>query len=200
MTDHQNEQEIQDRGYEPVARVTPDMITAAIVGADYNVLPGTQITVCTITLRNGTKVLGYNYGAIDPACQDWAQGRQAAYDMAREKIWELEGYALRSYLHAMKGPRTSYSTESLLEAIDAKAGKVELIPIQAIGLQPIDTAPTDGTVFLGYRERDGRWGECYRVQRDDCEMWSFGGTCAAEEVYHGFRPTLWMPLPAKSPA
>ena len=81
-------------------RVTPDMITAAIVGADFHVLPGTQITVCTLTLRNGTKVLGYNYGAIDPARQDWKQGRQAAYDMAREKIWELEGYALRERLAA----------------------------------------------------------------------------------------------------
>lgn len=172
MTSHQIEQEIQARGYEPVARVTPDMITAAIVGADYIVLPGTQITVCTITLRNGTKVLGYNYGAIDPACQDWAQGRQAAYDMAREKIWELEGYALR-------------------ERLAARA---------CTGLQPIDSAPTDGTVFLGYREQDERWGECYRVQRDDCEMWSFGGTSAAEEEFPGFRPTHWMPLPANSPA
>ena len=75
-----------------------DMITAAVVSSDFHVLPGTQITVCTITLRNGTKVLGYNYGAIDPARQDWKQGRQAAYDKAREKVWELEGYALRERL------------------------------------------------------------------------------------------------------
>ena len=40
MDDQQIEQEIQARGYEPVVRVTHDMITAAIVGADYNVLPG----------------------------------------------------------------------------------------------------------------------------------------------------------------
>lgn len=76
-------------------RVTQDMITAAIMHVDYLTLPDTQITVCAITLRNGAKVLGYNYGAIDPARQSWEQGRQAAYDMAREKIWELEGYALR---------------------------------------------------------------------------------------------------------
>lgn len=87
-------------GYRPVdgrtaLQVTPDMITAAIVSSDFHVLPGTQITVCVITLRNGAKVLGYNYGAIDPMRQDWQQGRQAAYDMAREKVWELEGYALR---------------------------------------------------------------------------------------------------------
>lgn len=76
-------------------RVTPEMITAAIASSDFHILPGTQITVCVISLRNGTKVLGYNYGAIDPAAQDWQRGRQAAYDMAREKVWELEGYAMR---------------------------------------------------------------------------------------------------------
>lgn len=81
-------------------RVTEDMITAAIMHVDYLTLPDTQITVCAITLRNGAKVLGHNYGAIDPARQNWEQGRQAAYDMAREKIWELEGYALRERLAA----------------------------------------------------------------------------------------------------
>ena len=98
MNDKTIEQEIQAKGDSPAIRVTPDMITAAIVSSDFHVLPDTQITVCTITLRNGTKVLGYNYGAIDPARQDWQQGRQAAYDMAREKVWELEGYALRERL------------------------------------------------------------------------------------------------------
>lgn len=81
-------------------RVTQDMVTAAIMHVDYLTLPDTQITVCAITLRNGAKVLGHNYGAIDPARQNWEQGRQAAYDMAREKIWELEGYALRERLAA----------------------------------------------------------------------------------------------------
>ena len=66
-------------------------------------------------------------------------------------------------------------------------------------LQPIDTAPTDGTVFLGYR--NGQWGECYRVQRDDCEMWSFRGGSADVESSPNLKPTHWMPLPAgKSPA
>ncbi len=71
---------------------------------------------------------------------------------------------------------------------------------RSVCLQPIETAPTDGTVFLGYRQRDGRWGECFRIQRDDCEMWSFGGGCAADEEFPDFKPTHWMPLPAETPA
>jgi hypothetical protein len=130
--------------------VTPDMITAAIVAADYHVLPGTQITVCTLTLRNGTKVLGYNYGAIDTARQDWKQGRQAAYDMAREKIWELEGYALRERLAApvvsasfllnatpeqeadlLEKLRKAPSSGIFLTALDPDAGKAVAALLQA---------------------------------------------------------------------
>lgn len=60
--------------------------------------------------------------------------------------------------------------------------------------QPIETAPKDGTDFLGYR--DGDIGICYRVLRDDCEMWCFGGKSAAVEYFPKFRPTHWMPLPS----
>lgn len=58
---------------------------------------------------------------------------------------------------------------------------------------PIETAPRDGTVFLGYRR--GRYAECCRVQRDDGEMWQFGGESGFHEHWPHIRPTHWMPLP-----
>lgn len=61
------------------------------------------------------------------------------------------------------------------------------------GWQPIDTAPMDGTVILGYRS--GKMREAYRVQRDDCEMWVFGGASAAVKHLPSIKPTHWMPLP-----
>ncbi len=150
MNDQTIEQEIQAKGDSPAIRVTPDMIAAAIVSSDFHVLPDTQITVCTITLRNGTKVLGYNYGAIDPARQDWQQGRQAAYDMAREKVWELEGYALRERLAApvvsasfllndtpeqeadlLEKLRKAPSSGIFLTALDSDAGKAVAALLQA---------------------------------------------------------------------
>lgn len=128
MNDQQVEQEIQARGL-TAPRVTPDMITAAIVSSDFHVLPGTQITVCTITLRNGAKVLGYNYGAIDPARQDWQQGRQAAYDMAREKIWELEGYALRERMAAPPSIQlTPFEVQSGLDRVRFAEGLIRQLP------------------------------------------------------------------------
>lgn len=79
-------------------QVTADQVTSAIIRDDYHVFPGTTVTVCMLTLTNGGKVIGHNYGAIDPARQDWQLGKQAAYDMAREKVWELLGHELRSTL------------------------------------------------------------------------------------------------------
>jgi len=63
--------------------------------------------------------------------------------------------------------------------------------------QPIETAPKDGTVFLGYKL--GQFRECYKVPRDDCDMWCFGGTSGADDLFPNIKPTHWMPLP-KPPA
>lgn len=52
-----------------------------------------------LTLRNSTKEIGFNYGAIDPARQDWEMGRNAARAMAVEKVWEKEAYLLIERLH-----------------------------------------------------------------------------------------------------
>jgi len=82
----------------PGARVAGTDIATAIVGETYHVFEGTTVTVCLLTLRNGSKVIGHNYGSIDPARQDWEWGRKEARAMAVEKVWELEGYALRERL------------------------------------------------------------------------------------------------------
>ena len=58
--------------------------------------------------------------------------------------------------------------------------------------QPIETAPKDGTVFLGYKL--GQFRECYKVPRDDCDMWCFGGVSGADDPFPNIKPTHWMPL------
>ena len=83
-------------------RLTPADIDAVIVSDDYHVFPGTTVTVCMLTLRNGAKVIGYNYGAIDASKQDWEIGHREARNMATEKVWELEGYLLRERIRAAR--------------------------------------------------------------------------------------------------
>ena len=80
-------------------KLTPDDITKAIAEAQYHVLPGTRVTICLLILRNGAKVVGVNYGSIDPAQHREDMGRQEAYKDAVNKVWELEGYLLRQRLY-----------------------------------------------------------------------------------------------------
>lgn len=90
------EQEIQSKGLN-APRLTPDLIDATIKGEAYYVFPGTTLTVCALTLRNGFNVTGES-AAASPSNFDEAIGRKIARDNARGKIWVLEGYLLRSKL------------------------------------------------------------------------------------------------------
>lgn len=58
------------------------------------------LTICVLRLRNGTKLVGINYGAIDPDQHDADLGRKEARDDAVEKIWQLLGFRLRDKLAA----------------------------------------------------------------------------------------------------
>lgn len=66
--------------------VTKADVFEKIKDETYYIFPGTTVTTCLLTLENGTKVLGVNYGAIDPERHDWEQGRLNAYEDAFEKI------------------------------------------------------------------------------------------------------------------
>lgn len=90
------EAEIQRKGLN-APRLSPAMIDATIAGEAYHVFPGTTLTVCCLTLRNGFQVIGES-AAASPENFDEAIGRRIARERAREKIWQLEGYLLREKL------------------------------------------------------------------------------------------------------
>ncbi len=90
------EQKLQEKGLN-APRITPADIDGAIVGERYHVFPGTTMTVCLLTLRNGFYVTGES-AAVSLANFDEQIGRDIARRNARDKIWSLEGYALRNRL------------------------------------------------------------------------------------------------------
>ncbi len=92
----QIEAEIQAKGLN-APRLTPADIDAVIVSGAYHVFPGTTLTVCALTLRNGFIVTGES-AAASPENFDEEIGRKIAHDNARAKIWALEGYLLRERL------------------------------------------------------------------------------------------------------
>ncbi len=88
------EAEIQSKGLN-APRLNPAHIDAQIVGEAYHVFPGSTLTVCALTLRNGFLVVGES-AAASPENFDVEIGRKIARDNARTKIWALEAYLLRS--------------------------------------------------------------------------------------------------------
>lgn len=89
---------IQEKGL-TAKRITPDMIDAEIVAEDYHVFPGSQLTVCCLTLRNGFTVTGES-ACASPENFNAEIGQTIAKSNARDKIWPLLGFRLRDELTA----------------------------------------------------------------------------------------------------
>lgn len=90
------EKEINDKGLN-APRLNPSHIDSVIVSEQYHVFPNTTMTVCALTLKNGFITIGES-AAASPENFDAEIGRKVARENARNKIWALEGYLLRSKL------------------------------------------------------------------------------------------------------
>lgn len=78
-------------------RVTSEDIEASISAEQYHVFPGTTVTVCALTTRNGYVVIGQS-AAASPENFNRDIGQKIARADARDKLWALEGYLLRERL------------------------------------------------------------------------------------------------------
>lgn len=94
--EHAIEKEIQAKNLN-APRLSPAHIDATIVSEQFHVFPGTTLTVCALTLKNGFHVVGES-AAASPENFDAEIGKKISRDNARNKIWALEGYLLRSKL------------------------------------------------------------------------------------------------------
>lgn len=121
MNDKTIEQEIQAKGANVAPRITPADIEANITSTFYfTAAQGAEkaardngsyaagspaeglalglLTFCVLVLRNGTKIVGINYGAISIENHSAEMGREEARKNAVEQIWPLLGYELRTKL------------------------------------------------------------------------------------------------------
>lgn len=78
-------------------KISPEMLDDEIIAEDYHVFPGTCLTVCALTLKNGFVVTGESACAV-PENFDSEIGKNVARANAREKIWPLLGFRLRDQL------------------------------------------------------------------------------------------------------
>jgi hypothetical protein len=91
------EEEIQAKGH-TAPRLKPQDIDDVIESEQYHVFEGTTLTVCVLVLVNGFTVTGES-AAVSAENFDAEIGRKIARENARQKIWQLEGYALRQRLY-----------------------------------------------------------------------------------------------------
>jgi hypothetical protein len=134
--EQQIEKEIQAKGLN-APRLNPQMIDDAIASEQYYVFPGTTLTVCALTLRNGYIVTGES-AAASPESFDQAIGRKIARENARNKIWSLEGYLLREFLHQMTPERIRRRSQLFRDACHTNG--VDRLPDDVIVQLVLDDA------------------------------------------------------------
>lgn len=76
------------------SRLTSESINEQYKYCEYWVVPNTTTTVCAMILQNNFVVVGTS-ACVSIANFDKVLGEQIAYENARDKIWELEGYLLK---------------------------------------------------------------------------------------------------------
>lgn len=95
----------------PAPRVTPDRLDAVIAERQFFRPTGT-LTICVLTLANGFTVTGES-ACASPENYDQEIGERIAFDQARNKIWALEGYALKDRLAAAADAAASQKLEAM---------------------------------------------------------------------------------------
>jgi hypothetical protein len=93
MDESDIEREIEAKGL-TAPRVKLEDVYRLIVEEAYYIFPGTTVTVCCLTLKNGFTVVDSS-ACVSPENFNEELGRKAAKERARSQIWELEGYLLK---------------------------------------------------------------------------------------------------------
>ena len=100
MSEERTEELIQAKGLN-APRLNPAHIDSIIEKVQYHIFAGSQLTVCCMTLKNGFTVTGES-ACASPENFNQEIGEKIAFDMARNKIWALEGYLLKQKLFEEK--------------------------------------------------------------------------------------------------
>ena len=90
------EKEIQEKGLD-APRLTPELIDSKIKEKAFYKLTA-KLTVCVITLQNGFELTGES-SCVSAGNYNQEIGEKIAFENARNKIWELEGYLLKERLY-----------------------------------------------------------------------------------------------------
>lgn len=94
MTDHEIEQEIQDKGL-TAPRVTLAGIEAEITEEAFLHIPNSTITICLMRMKNGYQIVGHS-ACVSSDNFDEKLGEKIARQHAIDQLWPLFGFQLAS--------------------------------------------------------------------------------------------------------
>lgn len=94
-TDAELQKQADERG---AVFVNESKLKASIAKVDFFVHPGSQLTICVVTMVNGYTVTGES-ACADPKMFNAEIGEKFAFAAAERKIWPLLGYALKDELY-----------------------------------------------------------------------------------------------------
>ena len=90
------ENEINEKGL-TAPRVTLDNIESAIESEIYNLIEGTNVTICVLNIKNGFTVIGHSACVSDDNF-DAELGKKIARSNAINQCWPLFGFYLASMI------------------------------------------------------------------------------------------------------
>ena len=105
-------------------KITPEHIDSIIVKADYILHPGSQLTICLLTLANGFVVTGES-ACASPENFDQKEGEKYALIAAKSKIWQLEGYLLKQALYQLHTPTEEGLKVGKVAALTSRLRKLQ---------------------------------------------------------------------------
>lgn len=126
-TDDEIEAKIKEKGLN-APRLTPSDIESVIKSASYTVLPSGRVTICELTLTNGFTVRGES-SCVSIENFNKELGELIAFQNAREKIWQLEGYLLKQEFYLDSLPPPFPAKSAIDEAINEAYKKPIYVPV-----------------------------------------------------------------------
>lgn len=79
-------------------KITVEHLNSIIKKDQYHTFDGNTLTICVLTLKNGTVVTGES-ACVSPENFCMKTGQEIAYKNAFEKLWSLEGYLLKEKIY-----------------------------------------------------------------------------------------------------
>lgn len=111
-------------------RIQPQRIDTLVASLTFDIhhIPGTTTILASAFLPSGFHVVTGSAAAVSPANFRYELGVEMATnkarDLAREKLWELEGYMLKETIHQLRTVNAAEALSEIRTVLEKRCGAV----------------------------------------------------------------------------